>query len=139
MFGLLCSVTHVVCDSLVRTRPSKWTNLFPSHLIHSTNKTNELTRKKIRWARRAFELLHLFIVWSRLKPFEQFAVCTESVFWTLNRLIPTEVHYMEKNPGMFSSKRKKERHGHIGWHGWVNHQQKFLLKWTTPLKKYKYK
>jgi len=29
-------------------------------------------------------------------PFEQFAVCTESVFWTLNRLVPTEVHYMEK-------------------------------------------
>jgi len=32
---------------------------------------------------------------------------------------------MEKNPGMFSSKtliwwpfwRKKERHGHLGWHG----------------------
>jgi len=23
---------------------------------------------------------------------------TESVFWTLNRLVPTEVHYMEKNP-----------------------------------------
>jgi len=46
----------------------------------------------------------LFIVWNRLKPFEQFAVCTESVFWTLNRLAPTEVHYMEKNDGMFSIK-----------------------------------
>jgi len=46
-------------------------------------------------------------VWNRLKPFEQFAVCTETVFWTvepLNHLVPTEVHYMEKNPGMFSSK-----------------------------------
>jgi len=29
----------------------------------------------------------LFIVWNRLKPFEQFAVCTETVFWTLNRLV----------------------------------------------------
>jgi len=43
-------------------------------------------------------------------------VCTESVFWTLNRLDPIEVHYMEKNPGIFSSKTlisfqlKKERH-----------------------------
>jgi len=46
----------------------------------------------------------LFIVWNLLKPFEQFAVCTESVFWTLNRLVPTEVHFMEKNAGMFSSK-----------------------------------
>jgi len=46
----------------------------------------------------------LFIVWNRLKPFEQFAVYTETVFWTLNRLVPSKVHYMEKNAGMFSSK-----------------------------------
>jgi len=46
----------------------------------------------------------LFIVWSRLKRFEQFAVCTENLFWTLNRLVTIEVHCMEKNPGMFSSK-----------------------------------
>jgi len=46
----------------------------------------------------------LFIVWNRLNPFEQFAVCTETVFWTLNRLVPIEVHYMEKNAEMFSSK-----------------------------------
>jgi len=65
----------------------------------------------------------LFILWNRLKPFEQCAVCTESVFWTLKRLVPIEVHYMEKNPGMFSSKTlisfrlKKEWHGHLGWHG----------------------
>jgi len=62
----------------------------------------------------------LFIVWNRLKPFEQFAVCNESVFWTLKRLVPTEVHYMGKNAGMFSSKTlisfrlKKERRGHLG-------------------------
>jgi len=41
----------------------------------------------------------LFIVWNRLKPFEQFAVWTETLFWTLNRLVPIEVHYIEKNPG----------------------------------------
>jgi len=41
----------------------------------------------------------------------------------LNRLVPIEVHYMEKNPGMFSSKTlisfrlKKEKHGHLGLHG----------------------
>jgi len=62
----------------------------------------------------------LFIVWNRLKPFEQFAVCTETVFWTLNRLVPTEAHYMKKNPAMFSLKTSisfrltKERHGHLG-------------------------
>jgi len=38
----------------------------------------------------------LFIVWNRLKPFEQFAVCTETVFWTLNHFVSNEVHYMEK-------------------------------------------
>jgi len=43
----------------------------------------------------------LFIVWCRLKPFEQFAVCTETVFWTLNHLVKSKVHYMEKNAGMF--------------------------------------
>jgi len=26
------------------------------------------------------------------------------VFWTLNHLVPIQVHYMEKNAGMFSSK-----------------------------------
>jgi len=31
-------------------------------------------------------------------------VRTETLIWTLNRLVPIEVHYMEKNPGMFSSK-----------------------------------
>jgi len=42
------------------------------------------------------------------------------VFCTLNRLVPIEVHYMEKTPGIFSSKTsisfqlKKERHGHLG-------------------------
>jgi len=56
------------------------------------------------------------VVWNHLKPFEQFAVCTETVFWTLNRLVPSKVHYMEKNHGMLSSKTlisfrlKKERH-----------------------------
>jgi len=38
-------------------------------------------------------------------------------------LVPIEVHYMEKNAGMVSSKTlisfrlKKERHGYLGWHG----------------------
>jgi len=38
-------------------------------------------------------------------------------------LVPIEVHYMEKNPGTFSSKTlisfrlKKEWHGCLGWHG----------------------
>jgi len=37
----------------------------------------------------------LFIVWNRLKPFEQFAL---KLFFDL------KVQYIEKNPGMFSSK-----------------------------------
>jgi len=52
-----------------------------------------------------------------LKPFE---AALKLSFWTLNRFSPSKVHYMEKNPGMFSSKTlisfrlRKERHGHIG-------------------------
>jgi len=34
MLALLCSVMHIR-DSPVRTRLSKWTNLFSSHLVHS--------------------------------------------------------------------------------------------------------
>ncbi len=30
--------------------------------------------------------------------------CTENAIWTFSLLGPTEVHYMERNPGMFSSK-----------------------------------
>ncbi len=30
--------------------------------------------------------------------------CIETAIWIFNSLIPVEVHYMEKNPGMFSSK-----------------------------------
>jgi len=59
----------------------------------------------------------LFIIWNRLKPFEQFAVCTETAFWNLNRLVPIEVHYMEKNPGMFSSKTE-ERKTWTSWMTW---------------------
>jgi len=51
----------------------------------------------------------------------------------LNRLVPIEVHYMEKNPGMFSSKTlnffsTEERKTWTSWMTWgrVNHQQKFL-------------
>jgi len=71
---------------------------------------------------RSFHLIRPLFIWNRLKPFEKFAACTETVFWTLNRLVPTEVHYMETNAGMFSSKtlisfRLNERHGYLGWHG----------------------
>jgi len=45
----------------------------------------------------SFRLIRpLFIIWNRLKPFEQFAVCTETVIWTLNRLVPIEVHLWRK-------------------------------------------
>jgi len=40
----------------------------------------------------------------RLEWFKALWSRTETVVLTLNRLVPIEVHYMEKNPGMFSSK-----------------------------------
>jgi len=40
-------------------------------------------------------------------------IITETVIWTLNRLVPIEVHFMEKNPGMFSSKT-------LTWKTWVS-------------------
>jgi len=46
----------------------------------------------------------LFIAWNRLKPFEQFAVWTETVFWTLNRLVLSKVHYTEKILDCFHQK-----------------------------------
>ncbi len=48
---------------------------------------------------------------------------TETVILTFNRLESIEVHYMDTNPEMFSSKTlisvwlKKEIHKHLGWHG----------------------
>jgi len=42
--------------------------------------------------------------------------CTETLIWTLNCLVPIEVHYMEKILEFFHQKPflKKERHGHLG-------------------------
>jgi len=57
-------------------------------------------------------------------------------------LVPIEVHYIEKNPGIFSSKTlisfrlKKEIHGHLGWHGfnWCSYDMNYsftrLKAWT---------
>jgi len=62
------------------------------------------------------------IVWNRLKPFEQFAVCTETVFWTLNRLVPIEGHYMEKMLECFHQKPNyfltEERKTWTSWMTW---------------------
>jgi len=67
-------------------------------------------------------------------------VCTETVFSTLNRLVPIEIHYMEKNPRMFSSKKlnfflTEERTTWISWMtwGWVNYQQKFFFFFLSEL------
>ncbi len=44
----------------------------------------------------------------------------DAAIWTFIQLVPTKVPYMEKNPGMFSSKTyasfqlKKERREHLG-------------------------
>ncbi len=66
--------------------------------------------------------------------------CTETVILTINRLESIETSYMDKNPGMFSSKTfisfrlKKEIHKHLGWHGWVNYEEICIWKWTNPLR-----
>jgi len=46
MVALLYTVMHVR-DSPVRTRSSKWTNLFPSQFIRFVCLMNQMTRKKI--------------------------------------------------------------------------------------------
>ncbi len=40
----------------------------------------------------------------RLGSYRALWSCIEIAIWTFNPLVPIEVHYMEKNPGMFSSK-----------------------------------
>ncbi len=77
--------------------------------------------------------MHLFFKWPIVSPdktlihhlvsFIAIRSCTKTVILTFNRLESIEVHYMDKNPGMFSSKTliyfrlKKEMHKHLGWHG----------------------
>jgi len=104
-------------------------------------------------ARQAFELIKLklcfcFFKWAIVsldKTLIHYLVSFKALWtvcslycWTLNRLVPIEVHYMEKNPGMFSSKTlisipTEERMTWTSWMtwGWVNNQ--FFQKWTTPL------
>ncbi len=64
----------------------------------------------------------------------------ETPIWTFKLLATTEVHYMEKNPGMFTSKTlislrlKKEKHEHLGWHRGEYITRTFSFwKWTSPL------
>jgi len=85
----------------------------------------------------------LFILWNRLKPFEQFALWTETVFWTLNRLVPIEVHYMEKILECFHQKpslrfdwRKKDM-DILGYMGVSKLSAKVFFKVTTPSYKLK--
>ncbi len=53
-------------------------------------------------ARRAFVVKSTLIPW--LGSYRALWSCNESEIWTFNPLIAIEVHYMDKNPGMFSSK-----------------------------------
>jgi len=61
----------------------------------------------------------LYFGWDRLEP-----NWTETTIWTFNPLVPVEVQYIEKNPGMLSS--------WMTW-GWVNYQGILILKCTSPL------
>jgi len=94
----------------------------------------------------SFRLIRpLFIVWN-YKPFEQFVVCTESVFWTLNRLVTSQwsALYGEKswnvfikNLNFFSTEERKTWTSMWMTWGWVNYQQKFVcffkVKYWTEL------
>jgi len=64
----------------------------------------------------------------RLKPFEQFAVCTESVFWTFNCLFPSEVSLecFHQKP-LFSTEERMTWTSWMTWEG-VNYQQMFFEK-----------
>ncbi len=65
--------------------------------------------------------------------------CIETAIWTFNPLATIEVHYMEKNPGMFSSKktlflcdwRQKDMNNNmniLNHMGWANYQDIFILE-----------
>ncbi len=66
--------------------------------------------------------------------------CTETIILTSNRLESIEVHYMDTNPRMFSSKTiiyfRLKKGIHTSWitWGWVNYQEIFIWKWTNPLR-----
>jgi len=104
-----------------------------THKRASQNKTRrafELIKIKLviyllnEWS---FRLIRpLFIVCNRLKPDKQFAVCTERVFWTLNRSVPTEVHYMEKNADILDDMGVSK----------LIYYQKFFQKWTILCQKF---
>jgi len=59
----------------------------------------------------------LFIVWNRLKPFEQLAVCTETVFWTLNCALYGEKSWnvFIKNLNFFSTEERKTLASWMTW------------------------
>ncbi len=95
-----------------------------------------LSRASARWAFVVKKYIHyFFFFWKwpivlldktlipRLGSCRALWSCFETAIWTFNPLAAIEVHFMEKNPGMFSSKTlisfqmKKERHEHLGWHG----------------------
>ncbi len=66
--------------------------------------------------------------------------CTETIILTFNDLEFIEVHCMDTNPGMFSSKTliffsTEERNTYTSWMtwGWVNYQEILFWKWTNPL------
>ncbi len=83
-------------------------------------------RSSERWVKKQMFFLFLKMT-ARLALIPWLVLCRALwsciAIWTFNLLVPVEIHYMKKNPGMFSSKtlisfwRKKERHEHLEWHG----------------------
>ncbi len=110
------------------TEVQRWTN----HAWHfqCDFEVHEVARAHCRAsARWAFVVTFLFRKWPIISIektiIPRLGSCRAlwSCIWTFNPLAAIEVHYIEKNPGVLSSKNsiyfwlKKERHEHFGWHG----------------------
>ncbi len=138
----------------------EWTKWLGKRFVHFDERvrTGESRRASQNRARRGFELIklklcYLFIKWAivsldktlihRLESFKAlWTVC--SLYWKcLLDLEPFGPHWSPlygekswnifiKNLNFFSTEERKTWTSWMTW-GWVNYQQKFFQKWTTPL------
>jgi len=74
----------------------------------------------------------LFIIWWRLKPFEA-ALKLSFGPWTVWFPLKSIKWRKSWDVHFFSTEKRKTWTSWMTW-GWLNYQQFFFLKWTTPLK-----
>jgi len=86
-----------------------------------------MTQRVLDRGPRVLDLVSFKALWS----------CTETFIWTLNRLVPIEVHYMEKilecfhqkNENFFSTEERKTWTTWVTW-GWAE-ERKTWTTWVT--------